>query len=292
MSKGRIVTLSAAVRSLAAAFMALIVLCAQSAYACNATTPCKVTGGHYLVRPPAGWDGRSPLPLLLHLPGYQTPASDMMQDKEALAVFDELGILVVAAEARNLVWNLPAFGGRERNEFAYLNAVLDDVEHRFPVDRTRVLATGFSLGGSMVWYTACQGPKRFSAFAAISGAFWHPEPVECPNGPVHLFHIHGLDDDTVPVRGRRIRPGLHQGNAFNNLETMRRINGCPASAHRREQVTLPGGPEGVTCEIDNACTSRHNIRACFHSGGHYVAGNWYRAAWAFLEDSLRQHRSQ
>lgn len=261
------------------------------ALACGVDTPCQVKNGRYLVRAPAAWDKRSLLPLVFHFPGYQMTADDMMRDKEALAVFDTLGVLVVAAEARGLVWNLPAWGNRERDEFAYVNAVLDDVERRFPIDPQRRLASGFSLGGSMVWYTACQGPRRFTAFIAFSGAFWSPEPTQCPNGPVSLFHIHGLSDDTVPIRGRLIRPGLHQGNVYRNLETLRRIGGCSEQERKRENVTLPGGPEGVACETDIACGSGQLIRACFHDGGHYVAGNWYRAAFAFLEQTMKAKAS-
>lgn len=257
-------------------------------FACDATSDCQVKGGIYRVRPPAGWDGRSALPLLVHFPGYQMSADDMMKDKEALAVFDQLGVLVVAAEARGLTWNLPAFGeAQERNEYAYINAVLDDVENRFPVDRTRVLASGFSLGGSMVWYMACEGPKRFTAYVAVAGAFWNPAPKSCRNGPVNLFHIHGLSDTTVPVRGRFIRPRLHQGNVYESLKTLRQVDGCRVPARRLENISLSGGPGGVMCEIDQDCAGNHQIRACFHSGDHYIAGSWYRDAWAFLEQATR-----
>lgn len=273
---------------LALLIFALLAGSSTAGLACGSSSPCRVKDGRYLVRPPAGWDGTSRLPMIVHFPGYQMTADDMMHDKDALAVFDRLGILVVAAEARGLVWNLPAFGEpRQRNEFAYISAVLDDVEKRFPIDTMRVLASGFSLGGSMVWYMACEGPRRFTAFAAFSGAFWVPEPKACRNGPVHLMHIHGLADDTVPVKGRFIRPGLHQGNAYSSLDTLRRINGCTIAAGRDERVPLSGGPEGVNCRIDTACGSGHNLKACFHDGGHYISGSWYQDAWDFLENALR-----
>lgn len=274
-------------RLLLLVFLALV-MPLSAAHSCGSSSPCIVKEGRYLVRPPAGWDGKSNLPMIVHFPGYQMTADDMMRDKEALAVFDRLGILVVAAEARGLVWNLPAFGEpRERNEFTYVSAVLDDVEKRFPIDKARILASGFSLGGSMVWYIACDGPRRFSAFVAFAGAFWVPEPKTCQNGPVNLMHIHGLADDTVPVKGRFIRPRLHQGNVYSSLETLRRIAGCTDKTRRNEQVRLSGGPDGVSCQTDTACSTGHSIKSCFHDGGHYLSGSWYKDAWDFLENALR-----
>ena len=271
-------------RLLACLSVILALLAAPKASACGEDTACPVKDGRYLVRPPANWDGRSPLPLLVHFPGYQMTADDMMHDKEAIAVFDRLGILVVAAEARDLAWNLPAFGEpRERNEYAYVSAVLDDVEKRFPIDKSRILASGFSLGGSMVWYLACEGPQRFTAYAAFAGAFWVPQPKSCRNGPVDLMHVHGTADDTVPVKGRYIRPRLHQGNVYESLETLRRIDGCARHLGRDKKITLAGGPSGVECRFDHDCDSGHRITACFHDGGHYISGSWYDDAWAFLE---------
>lgn len=259
-----------------------------SALACGPDTDCVVKEGIYRVRPPAHWDGKSPLPVLVHFPGYQISANDMMLDKDALAVFDELGVLMVATEARGLTWNLPAFGEpEERNEYAYINSVLDDVEKRFPVDRSHVLATGFSLGGSMVWYMACEGPQRFTAYVAVAGAFWNPAPKSCANGAVSLLHIHGLDDHTVPVRGRFIRPRLHQGDVYRSLDFLRAMDHCQAQSHTKETISLSGGPDGVRCETDLSCSGGHVVRACFHGGDHYIAGSWYRDAWAFLEQSIR-----
>ena len=59
-----------------------------------------------------------------------------------------------------------------RDEGAFARAVLDDLAQRYAVDRKRVLMTGFSRGGSMVWDIACHDPAGFAAFAPAAGAFW------------------------------------------------------------------------------------------------------------------------
>ena len=108
-----------------------------------------------------------------------------------------------------------SFGTRPplRDELAFVREVLTDAEARFHIDRGRVLLTGFSVGGSLVWYLACAAPRDFAAFAPVAGGFWQPLPETCA-GPVKLLHTHGWRDRTVPLEGRPLRPGLEQGDIF------------------------------------------------------------------------------
>lgn len=78
-----------------------------------------------------------------------------------------------------------------------LNALLDDVVARFPIDETRIYLTGMSMGGAGTWMLAGAYPERFAAIAPISARI---VPLPLPrfhNLPVWAFH--GEDDDVVPV---------------------------------------------------------------------------------------------
>ena len=71
---------------------------ARDAHACGADLPCLVQGGAYLVRPPAGWDGRSALPAVVFFHGWMQSASDVMRDETMARVTSDLGVLLVAPD--------------------------------------------------------------------------------------------------------------------------------------------------------------------------------------------------
>lgn len=51
---------------------------------------------------------------------------------------------------------------------------------------------------------------------------------------MRLLHRHGKADGTVPLTGRKIRPGLAQGNVVEAMELWRRPNGTDLQFARRE----------------------------------------------------------
>ncbi len=263
--------------------LAILLLFVTPNSACGPERACNITNGYYHVRLPAGWDGLRPLPVAVHFHGAWAKSTDIMQDETIARVFSELGVLLVSVQGKEGLWRLPVFDkGGGRDEYAYVGEVMADVAKRFPIDRSRMMATGFSLGGSLVWYLACFAPERFTAYVAFSGAFWKDEPTTCPMGPVNLLHIHGTEDPVMPIAGRKLRNGMSQGDVAIGLSTLRATQRCPASRHVDESVTLPDATP-AQCQLDRACDAGGRVEACFHPGGHYVAAEWYLTAWAFVE---------
>jgi predicted peptidase len=56
-------------------------------------------------------------------------------------------------------------------------AALDDAIRKLRIDPDRVYLTGFSLGGTGVWWTAFEGADRFAAVASICGRALNPDQV-------------------------------------------------------------------------------------------------------------------
>ena len=56
-------------------FWLLAALAPAAANACGFESPCEVDAGFYLRRLPAGWDGRSPLPVVVFYHGYGAATS-------------------------------------------------------------------------------------------------------------------------------------------------------------------------------------------------------------------------
>jgi polyhydroxybutyrate depolymerase len=255
------------------------------AHACDDRTPCMIEDGEYFARLPPRWDGRSPLPAVVFFHGYSGSSEGVMADAALGATLADAGILLVAPQGRpengsNRSWSFPGKTFPGRDDFAFVRHVLDDVERRWPIDRSRVLASGFSVGGSMTWYVACLMPDRFTAFAPVAGAFWRPEPDSCPGGPVSLRHVHGLADPMVPMQGRPLRGGaLHQGDVLRGMATWRAIDGCrevPDAEERR-------GPLACRTWSAQSCRSNRELVLCLHPGEHEIEAGWILDAFHWME---------
>jgi len=132
---------------------------------------------------------RHPLVLVLH-PGGRFPyyGSNFMQSivEPALRGWDAI---LVAPDVPARSWASPD------SERAVL-ALLDDVIETHAIDQTRILVTGFSMGGRGTWYFATRNPERFTG-AIPMAASRGTDPLEALGRmPVHL--IQGPDDEVVP----------------------------------------------------------------------------------------------
>lgn len=80
-----------------------------------------------------------------------------------------------------------------------LEALLDEVEKNYSVDKDRVYLTGLSMGGFGTWSLAMAQPDRFAALAPICG---RGDPTKVgPIAHVPTWVFHGAKDTTVPLAG-------------------------------------------------------------------------------------------
>ncbi|TVR60009.1 MAG: hypothetical protein EA422_14360 [Gemmatimonadales bacterium] len=179
-----------------------------------------------LVRiPPAAEGAGAPLPLVLAFHGGSGNAEQFRRTNglEALAVSE--GFILVHPQGIGLLdarigrlgtWNVGFCCGRAGDlgvdDVGFVERLLDELERRTPVDRSRVFATGHSNGGMLSFRLAEQLPERIRGIAPVGGAALPEEP---PAQPVALLHIHSRDDPRAlyegglgppfPLTGRRVQ---------------------------------------------------------------------------------------
>ena len=61
---------------------------AGSAIACAAASPCEISQGHYFLKTPAGWNGISPLPVIVHFHGFREEAQEIIRRSDVAALAD------------------------------------------------------------------------------------------------------------------------------------------------------------------------------------------------------------
>jgi pimeloyl-ACP methyl ester carboxylesterase len=133
-------------------------------------------------------EGPRPLILALHYGGPPTRwHGGGLIRKLVGPAFRELDAVIVAPTCPGGGWTRP------RCEAIALR-VLDHALASYPVDRARVLVTGFSMGGMGTWHFATRHAQRFSAAVPVAG---RPLEHELPGIPV--WALHSSDDEIVPI---------------------------------------------------------------------------------------------
>ena len=79
-----------------------------------------------------------------------------------------------------------------------LVALLDDLERKFRIDRSREYLTGISMGGYGTWALVAAQPKRFAAIAPVCGG---GDPSKASTfASVPTWVVHGDKDPSVPFQ--------------------------------------------------------------------------------------------
>ncbi|MEQ8964712.1 MAG: hypothetical protein RID91_02710 [Azospirillaceae bacterium] len=255
---------------------------AAPAAACpGAESPCAVADGRYYVELPAGDDGASPMPVIVWFHGWQDTGANAIANRGLVESWTDAGWLFAAADGREKTWAHVGSPSDARDDLAHVRSVIADIRARWPVDESRVLAAGFSQGGSMVWDVACRIGAPFTHFAPVSGAFWEPLPEgDCPAGPVRLAHEHGSADTVVPMEGRPIGDSWRQGDVLEGFAILRETADCADAPAR----TYGDGP--FDCRAwGSSCRGPADLRLCLHDGGHRVLEGWSARTRAWVAET-------
>ena len=249
---------------------------ALPALACGPDTDCMVGERSYRIVMPEGYDGSTPVPVIAYAHGYQGSSAGVMRNGSLRGLASDLGAALIAFNSAGGSWILPnhprQMDSDGSGEFEYVDAVLEDATARFPLDGTRIMATGFSGGGMLIWNLACARSGSFAGFAPVSGTFWLKPPETCSAPVTSIVHIHGDADKVVPLDGRPIGP-TKQGEVSEALalyETFGAFNGPKSVSY-----------DGLRCEERNN-DAGDVLDFCLFSGGHSFRTEYIRHAWERL----------
>ena len=249
---------------------------ATPALACGADSDCTVGNRNYRIAMPEGYDGSTPVGAIMFAHGYRGSAQGVMRNKSLRRMASDMGLALIALNAGEGDWSLPnsPHEGQQDGsvEFNYVDAVLRDAEARFAIDTARIMASGFSAGGMLVWNLACAMPDRFAGFAPMSGTFWKGPPKTCSKPVANVVYIHGDADKTVPLQGREIA-ATRQGNVFKVLDMYRKFGRFGAQKKSNQgklSCTNSKNPQGEILDF------------CLFSGGHSFRTEFVRYAWETL----------
>jgi polyhydroxybutyrate depolymerase len=155
----------------------------------------------YNLHIPSNYQPGVPVPLVINLHGrggtaFGQDRLSFMTDKA-----EQEGFIVLTPQARGSPatwWPAPGPNGQEDLEF--FRELIAQIENQLSIDPARIFVTGFSNGGAMANWLACNLSEKIAAIAPVAGA--HPQMNTCePRYPVAVIIFHGQEDRTVPYLG-------------------------------------------------------------------------------------------
>lgn len=224
----------------------------------------------YRLYVPASYDPGAGTPVVLNFHGTGGSPEAMIVLSAMNDHADERGILVVYPEGLP-AGGLPVFdaglrdfSAEPRDDVDFARAIVDDVAHRYCVDRNRVYSTGLSNGARMSYRIACEAADFVAAIAPVAGVL-SLDPTDCwPSRPVPSIAFHGTADRIAPYDSAG---GFSTRSAPAMLDVWAEKNAC-----RDDTGVLT--EEGLArCEGHVACAEGADTLLCtIADGGHCWPG--------------------
>ena len=248
-------------------FISCLILCSCLAVAamgswkesCGVDVPCEVGERSYFILPPDGWDGETPLPVLLHFHGWQRQGSLVVRHDRIASATRKRGVLLVAPNGVRKTWR---FWSSDTPDVGFAKAVLADVAERFPIDADQIYISGYSFGSAMAWRYVCREGEGIAALLAIAGTL--PQSEDCVEAPAEVRHVHGLADTVMDF------PMGPNGDVTYPVALWRKHYGCGNGVdigpwQQRSFLTL----QRTQWECDGG-----RVSLDLHPGGHFIPHGW------------------
>ncbi|MEM7439194.1 MAG: PHB depolymerase family esterase [Pseudomonadota bacterium] len=226
---------------------------------CHAEIPCPLGDRSYHVKEPDGWDGTSPLPVMLHFHGWQRQGTLIVKHARISGATRRRGVLLLAPNGLGKSWD---WWNRSTDNVAFAAAVIEDAAKRYPIDRSRIYVSGYSWGSSMAWRYVCENGDQVAALLAVAGTL--DQNDACPASPAEVRHVHGLSDTVMDFP---FGPG---GDETGPVRLWRQKYGCGTGVNEGAwNVTNRDTFQRTTWDC-----GAHQVTLDVHKGGHWIPRGW------------------
>jgi poly(3-hydroxybutyrate) depolymerase len=152
-------------------------------------------------------------PLVINMHGLGSNAGQQQAYTRFDPIADREGFVMVYPNGLSNTWDITGNG-----DVPFILALIDTLARRNGIDRNRVYATGFSMGGYMSHRLGCAASDRIAAIGPVSGL--NASSYNCATSrPMPVMQIHGTADSTVRYSG-----------VAATISGWVSRNGCPATA--------------------------------------------------------------
>ena len=255
------------------------------------------TNRPYGLKVPEGYEGAQALPLVVLLHGYTADGDKQARYFRLPEQADKAGFLLATPNGTrdlmgNRFWNgtdaCCDFYRSGVDDVAYLDAMIDEIAARYPVDPARVFVVGHSNGAFMAHRYACDRADRVAAIVTLAGMQWKDQSHCNPSSPVSVLQVHGRQDETVKYDGGMMPNGASYPGAAETVGDWAEQDGCTGSLGATgRRFDVEGGIPGdeTVEEAYSGCPDGTTLQLwTIERGRHVPAFNehWAEAIWTFM----------
>jgi len=145
---------------------------------------------------PDDWDGVTPVPLIIALHGYGGRADNFPKLWRHAA--EKKSAVVVAPWGHSPIYNGSSWTDLFEAE-TIVDLTIDWVAERYPIDRQRIVLSGFSQGGYMSYAIAVRRPELFTGVIPMGSGYapnFDRPPQAGEHSPRYYFMV-GVDDKSA-----------------------------------------------------------------------------------------------
>jgi polyhydroxybutyrate depolymerase len=260
------------------------VVCPATALPSGNTTTTLQVGGMartFILHIPSGYTGKTPVPLVLDWHGLGSSGSAQQNLSGYKALSDQEGFIVAWPNGLENAWNIGpcCTSSRSIDDLGFARALVADIQGRACVDSKRIYSDGYSMGGGMSHYLACNAADLFAAVAPSAFDLLVAEEEPCmPTRAISVISFRGTSDPIVPYTGGASSPPnglnvtIHFQGAENTLKTWSELNACTGAP-----VDGAGG-----CKTYTQCKDGTEVALCTKQGGSHDPGD-AKLGWAFMQ---------
>jgi len=211
------------------------VSCPSTILAPGNTTRTIQSGGRsrvYVLHVPSAYKGNQAVPLIVDFHPHGSTGPDWQKGSPYPSVVDSEGVIMAFPTAIT-DWNVGPCCSDGVDDVGFAKAIVSEIKGLACIDPKRVYATGFSMGGGMTNYVACNAADVFAAFAPASFDLLQENVADCkPSRAITVVSFRGTADSLVPYAGglsNLVRPITFLG-AVNTMKKWAELSGCTGSA--------------------------------------------------------------
>lgn len=223
------------------------------------------TSRTYSVYAPSKDSAKAPVVVAFHGGGQN--AMRFATGANLFAMADHYGFVLAMPEGVGNSWNTGMTSPQGYaathgvDDVGFVRGMLGELAASGRINPKRVYSMGVSEGGMMSYQAACSLPGQFAAIGVVAGTL---SSGSCANSQgVSLLHIHGTNDQNVPLNGGR---GENTGQAANwasplqGIQTFAKGESCSAK-WAASQLT-----SDTTC-YTTSCPGNDTVEYCLVQGG-------------------------
>jgi len=244
----------------------------------------------YFLYIPESYTGNTPEPLLFDWHGLGMVAEWEYEGGFASTYVqkaDAEGFVMVFPQGIDNVWNIGpcCTQSRDVDDLRFARELAKTIANELCIDTKRIYSVGYSLGGGMSLFLACNAADIFAAVSPAAFDLLEEDEEPChPSRPITVISFRGTDDPIVFYEAHESTPPtLLLGFSIPNIHIM----GAERTSQKFAELDgCVGAPVadlvGAGCQTYTQCNDGVEVTLCTKQGGGHEQGD-ANIGWPMLK---------